>query len=364
MAQHLEHHPGEIDLPTAPDAEAARPRLGGILPGLLVALAVAALATVVGHWVPLVGGPVSALLIGVIASTAVPALRRSTFERGHLVASRTVLQVSIVVLGTGLSMRQVIDVGWASLPVMLASLAASLGGAALIGRWLGIDHETRTLIGVGTGICGASAIAAAGAVLKPKQEHLAYALGTIFVFNITAVLAFPVIGHLLHLDGEAFGLWSGTAVNDMSSVVAVAYGYGDGAGPHAVMVKLTRSLMIIPICLALAAMVHRRARRAAGAADPTTSSPSIPWSRVVPPFLIGFVLTATLNSVGLIPLAWQPHLATLGTFLITVALAGIGLSMRIDKLREAGHRPLLLGGVVWILVAAVSLSVQWATGLM
>jgi uncharacterized integral membrane protein (TIGR00698 family) len=266
-----------------------------------------------------------------------------------------VLQGSIVVLGTGLSLQQVAQVGGSSLPVMLGTLAVALGGAALLGRLLGLDADTRTLIGVGTGICGASAIAATTAVIKPRDSHVAYAIGTLFTFNIAAVLLFPPIGHLLGLSAHSFGLWSGTAVNDTSSVVAAAASYGGGATSYAIVVKLTRSLMIIPIVMILAAL---RARRARAAGD---GPGHMPWRRMVPAFLIGFVIAAGLDSVGAIPPPWHPALSALGTFLITVALAGVGLSLRFTEMRKAGPRPLVLGGLLWVAVALASLGLQALT---
>lgn len=350
-----------IDRAPQPSANAARrsgaARRWAIAPGLSVAVVIAAAATGLGVLLPIVGGPIFGILIGIAVGTAVAASRREIYRAGYSFASRPVLQASIVVLGTGLSLRQVVRVGGASLPVMLGTLAVALAGAYLIGRALGIGSDARTLIGVGTGICGASAIAAATAVMKPKQTDVAYAIGTIFTFNIAAVLLFPSIGHLIGMSGHSFGLWSGTAINDTSSVVAAAYSFGDGAGPYAIVVKLTRSLMIIPIVMFLAILTARREARAGG-----LDASTIPWRRIVPTFLIGFLLAATLDTIGLIPDSWHGALNHLGAFMITVALAGIGLSMRFRDMRAAGVRPLLLGGILWVLVALTSLGLQWATG--
>lgn len=327
------------------------------LPGLGVAVAVAAAASALGHLLPVIGGPVFGILLGVLAAAAVRPLRGSLWTPGYRAAGTYVLQGSIVVLGTGLSLQQVAQVGAGSLPVMLGTLAVALGGAALLGRALRLDADTRTLIGVGTGICGASAIAATTAVIKPKEADVAYAIGTIFTFNIAAVLLFPAVGHLLGLSPHSFGLWSGTAVNDTSSVVAAAASYGGGAESYAVVVKLTRSLMIIPIVMALAALRARRERT-----DGPGGRARVPWRRMVPAFLVGFVLAAALETVGAIPTAWHPGLSTLAAFLITVALAGIGLNLRFAEMRKAGPRPLLLGGMLWAAVALTSLGLQAVTG--
>lgn len=326
-----------------------------------MALAVAGVATALGSLLPIVGGPVFGILLGALAAATVPGLRATRWAPGYGVASKPVLQLSIVVLGTGLSLQQVVRVGVQSLPVMLGTLTVALLGAWLLGRWLGVKGDTRTLIGVGTGICGASAIAATTAVIKPKQTDVAYAIGTIFTFNIAAVLLFPPLGHLMGMSSQSFGLWAGTAINDTSSVVAASFAYGGDAGSYGIVVKLTRTLTLIPIVIVLAFLTARReARRNADAGEFSISS--MPWRRIVPLFLIGFIAAAALDSLGVVPQSWHRALSTLGTFLITTALAGIGLSMRLADMRRAGPRPLLLGGLLWIAVAATSLGLQAATG--
>lgn len=329
---------------------ARRGRATRTAPGLLVAGLVAAVATVAGTFVPLVGGPVFGIVLGALTGAVVPGCRGERFAAGYAVAGRTVLQLAIVVLGAGLSLRQVWAVGVGSLPVMLGTLAVALGGAWLLGRLLGVRGDTQTLIGVGTGICGASAIAATSAVIKPKQADIAYAVGTIFTFNIAAVLLFPPLGHLLGMSPHAFGLWAGTAINDTSSVVAASFAYGGDAGTYGVVVKLTRTLTLVPVVIVLAVLSARG------------QEVRLPWRRIVPVFLLGFLATATLATVGVIPASWHAPLSAVATFLITTALAGIGLSLRLADMRAAGARPLLLGGLLWVAVAASSLGLQAVTG--
>jgi uncharacterized integral membrane protein (TIGR00698 family) len=354
------------DIRLAQTTDNHAPWLARIASGLLLALVVAAVATVLGKLVPIVGGPVFGILLGALAAAVTPGLRAARWAPGYEVASKAVLQLSIVVLGTGLSLQQVVNVGGQSLPVMLGTVAVALGGAWLLGRWLGVRGDTQILIGVGTGICGGSAIAATTAVIKAKESQVAYAIGTIFTFNIAAVLLFPPIGHLLGMSPHSFGLWAGTAINDTSSVVAAAYAYGGDAGAYGIVVKLTRTLMLIPIVIILAILTARKqARRDAaqrGEALAGFSLRAMPWRKIVPLFLIGFIAAAALDSLGVIPTSWHPALSTLGTFLITTALAGIGLSLRLSDMRKAGPRPLLLGALLWIAVAASSLGLQALTG--
>ncbi|MCE4945562.1 putative sulfate exporter family transporter [Streptomyces albulus] len=331
------------------------------LPGLALAVAIALVATSLGRLVPVVGGPVSGIVLGVLV--AVVARPGARMRPGITFAGRGVLQAAVVVLGAQLSLGQVLRVGVGSLPVMLVTLAVCLAAAYGIGRRLGVVRDLRTLIGVGTGICGASAIAAVTPIIGAAEAEVAYAVSTIFVFNIAAVLTFPVLGHLLGMGQHAFGLFAGTAVNDMSSVVAAATTYGGPAADYAVVVKLARTLLIIPICLGLAALARRRARTAdAGAAGSGEGLPGrVRVGRLVPWFLGGFLVLAAANTAGLVPQAAHGPLSALAVFLITVALSAIGLSTEPAKLRRAGAAPLLLGGCLWLVVSVTSLAVQFLT---
>jgi uncharacterized integral membrane protein (TIGR00698 family) len=343
------------------------------LPGLVVSAAVGVVATVIGHVVPLVGTAVPGAVIGVLVALALfekpaAAALRSRLAPGLKVASSRLLQCSVVILGAQLSLSEAARVGLSSLPVMLGTLVVCLGAAYAYGRLLGVVGDLRTLIGVGTGICGASAIAAVTPVIEAASTDVAYAVSTIFLFNITAVLAFPLLGHALGMSQHAFGLFAGTAVNDTSSVVATAATYGNSAAGYAVVVKLVRTLMIIPICVGLGALAARRKGAVAAAtAGPGAVGPGARMTprkalKLVPWFLIGFVVMAAANSAGLIPAGWHGSLSQLSLFLVAVALSAIGLSTDVTALRRAGAKPLLLGAMLWVTVAAASLALQFLTG--
>jgi uncharacterized integral membrane protein (TIGR00698 family) len=356
-------------------------RARAIAPGFALALAVAAVATVVGEYVPLIGSAVPGAVIGAVIAIAVkPGARLGP---GVKWSSTFVLQCSVVLLGAQLSIAEAARVGVSSLPVMLGTLAICLGAAWLYGRLLGVPGDLRTLIGVGTGICGGSAIAAVSPVIEAASTDVAYAISTIFLFNIAAVLVFPLLGHALGMSQQSFGLFAGTAVNDTSSVVATATTYGAAATSHAVVVKLVRTLMIIPICLGLATLTARKHHPAnttgqaaeavpAGAPAASAGAPAASTGqarisparllRLVPWFLIGFVLVAAVNSAGVIPAGAHAPLQHTSVFLVAVALSAIGLSTNVAALRKAGHRPLLLGALLWITVAAASLGLQALTG--
>ncbi|MDQ2872233.1 MAG: YeiH family protein [Candidatus Eremiobacteraeota bacterium] len=322
------------------------------VPGLAVCLAVAVVAFALGRLLPLVGGPVFAIVIGMILATL-----RKPGERitpGIRFASRQILQLSIIVLGANLSLEQIVRNGLHSLPVMAGTLAIVLVAAYFVGGAFGVDRDMRRLIGVGTAICGGSAIAALSTVIESSEADIAYAISTVFLFNIVAVLVFPPLGHLLELSQNAFGLWAGTAINDTSSVVAAGFVYGHAAGNEAVIVKLTRTTLIIPIVLFYAFKQLSKRRREANRID---------WKGIVPWFILGFVAAALLDTFGAIPATWHNGLTQIALFLIVTALAGVGLSADFKRMREAGIKPLALGLILWILIATSSLALARVTGL-
>lgn len=324
-----------------------------VFPGLLLCAAIAIVATVIGRFVPVLGSAIPAVVIGVvIALWRTPATRLTP---GITYSGKFVLQLAVALLGSQLSFTAIAKVGRESLPVMLVSLAVCLTAAAIIGRLLKLDRDIRTLIGVGTGICGASAIAATAPVIKARDSDISYAISTVFLFNILAVLLFPMIGHGLGMDAQAFGLFAGTAINDTSSVVAAASVFSASALGYAVVVKLVRTLMIIPITVTLAV---QEARRTGG---------SEPWSvrriiRLIPWFLIGFILVTALTSIGVFPVPAVQVLTHTSVFLVTTALAGIGLSTNLRAIRATGIKPLLLGGILSVIMAATTLTVMQLAG--
>lgn len=329
-----------------------------LLPGLGLSLVIGAVATAIGSALPLLGGPVAGVLLGLLATLVFHPLQHSDrFGSGVKFASSRLLQTAVVLLGAQVSLTQVLAVGWSSLPVMLGTLAACLLAAWGLGRAMRIDSDLTALIGVGTAICGASAIAAITPVLKPAATKIAYALSTVFVFNIAAVLLFPWLGHVIGMEETVFGVFAGTAVNDTSSVVAAATVYGPIATDTAVVVKLARTLMIIPIAVGLALLVSRRSAPAASPHEAGSARP--PIGKLVPWFLVGFILLAALHP--LLPDAATNAGATLAVFLITVALSAIGLSVDLAGIVRTGIRPLVLGACLWLVVSGTSLLIQGAT---
>jgi uncharacterized integral membrane protein (TIGR00698 family) len=277
--------------------------------------------------------------------------------------SRSALQGAVVLLGATISLSEVARVGASSLPVMLGSAATALITAALLGHRLGVPERLRILIGVGTGICGASAIASVSGVIDARAREVRYAVSTIFAFNLAAVLLFPPLGHLLGMSLHAFGLWSGTAVNDTSSVVAAGFAYGHAAGAYAVIVKLTRTTVIIPVTLYLATRTLRRSTTAHADDRTETESPTAPsLRRIMPWFLAWFLAASAANSLGAFTPGARTLFSHMGLVLTAVVLAAVGLSSSLRELRQTGIRPLGLGALVWIAVATTSLALQTQTG--
>lgn len=340
-------------MPATPDtALDLTPMRPSLWPGLLLCAAIATIAFGLGQWLPLVGGPVFGIVLGVVVRNLVAP--PTACQPGIRFAGKQILQWSIVALGLGLSLTQVARTGLDSLAVTLVSVTAAFIAALVLGRLLGIPSKLKLLIGAGTAICGGSAIAAVTPIIKADEHDTAFAVSTIFLFNLVAVLVFPALGHLMGMSPEGFGLWAGTAINDTSSVVAAGYSYGQAAGDHATIVKLTRATLIIPMCLVLAAIEAWRYKKH-GSGDFSL------W-RVVPWFILWFVVASAVSTAGLIPDAWQPAIRLGAKLLIIVALTAIGLSADLRRMAATGFRPIALGLGVWAAVALSSLAVQYATG--
>ena len=315
-------------------------------PGALLTLAIALPAWYLGKLFPIMGGPVFGILIGIFIAFW---KRPSVFNEGIKFTSKKLLQAAIILLGFELNLYNVIKVGSQSLLVMLFTITAAFITAWLVGRTLKLKGNIAILIGVGTAICGGSAIAATAPVIKAEDKEIAYSISTIFLFNVAAVFIFPAIGHLFHMSDIGFGIWAGTAINDTSSVVAAGYAYSDAAGSLATIVKLTRTLMIIPITLFLAIYTHRK----------TSQQSGFSFIKVFPWFVLGFIIASIISTIGLVPIETGKFLAQIGKFLIVMAMAAIGLNTNIKQLISNGFKPILLGMSCWIAVAVTSIIVQY-----
>lgn len=337
---------------SAPAASLSLPNLGQRMPGLILAIVVALVALGLGRLMPLVGGPVFGIVLGILIRNLVAP--GAQFTPGIQFAGKQILQWSIIALGFGLSLNQVAKTGLESLSVTLVTMTVAFLAAWGLGRVLKVHDKLKILIGVGTAICGGSAIAAVTPIIKPDEHDTAFAISTIFLFNLVAVLLFPLLGHLLHLSDLGFGLWAGTAINDTSSVVAAGYSFSKEAGDYATIVKLTRATLIIPVCLALAFAVAWREKK--------KGSTDFSLRRIFPWFILWFLVASAIRTAGLLPATILPAIHVLAEFLIIVALTAIGLSANLRKMASTGLRPILLGLGVWAAVSISSLLVQLVIG--
>lgn len=328
--------------------------------GLLLCLLLAVPASLLGKQFPIIGGPVFAILGGMIFAPLVK--KKESFAPGIKYTSKKILQYAVVLLGFGMNLKVVMETGKQSLPIILCTITVSLVIAYVLHRVLRIPAKISTLVGVGSSICGGSAIAATAPVIDADEEEVAQAISVIFLFNILAALIFPALGGALGFSttsGEAFGVFAGTAVNDTSSVTAAAstwdslYNLGSQTLDKAVTVKLTRTLAIIPITLVLAFIRARKAEEKEG--------DKVSLKQVFPFFILFFigasVITTIATAVGVPAEVFVP-LKDLSKFFIIMAMAAIGFNTDIVKLIKSGGRPILLGMSCWLGITIVSLGMQ------
>ena len=332
--------------------------------GLWACIALAIPACILGKWFPVIGGPVFAILAGMLLAPLVK--KRPELDPGIKYTSKKILQYAVVLLGFGLNLNVILETGKQSLPIIVCTITTSLVIAYVLHRVMHIPGKISTLVGVGSSICGGSAIAATAPVIDADEEEVAQAISVIFFFNVLAALLFPALGAAIGFSttsGEAFGIFAGTAVNDTSSVTAAAstwdsiYHLGSQTLDKAVTVKLTRTLAIIPITLALAFLRARKEGQEAG---------GVSMKKVFPFFILFFigasVITTVATSVG-VPMETFLPLKELSKFFIIMAMGAIGLHTDIIKLVKTGGKPLLQGMACWIGITGVSLLMQHAMGL-
>jgi uncharacterized integral membrane protein (TIGR00698 family) len=308
--------------------------------------------------VPLVGAPLFAIAIGVLIANALPAVPTDK-SLGIGDISKLCLKGGIILLGASLDLGVIVRTGLASLPLLAVTMASGLACALWLGKALGIDWRMRCLIGIGTTICGASAIAALAPVVRARAEEIAYSVTVVFFFNMVAVFTFPALGHLLGLSDNGFGIWAGTAVNDTSAVVAAGFAFSQDAGTTATIVKLTRTTLIIPLVLGFGLALPFLVKDEAAASQSLARR----VQAAVPTFIILFVLAAAANTLGLTG-SHAPQVQLAGRLVMVVALAAVGLQGNWRAFVGAGSRPLVLGLVTWLVVAGSSLLVQtWTRAL-
>lgn len=335
--------------------------------GILLCLAIAVPSWLLGKRFPVIGGAVIAILAGMVVTLFLK--DKAKLEGGIRFVSKKVLQWAVILLGFGLNLNVVLQTGKQSLPIILCTITTSLVIAWVLHKIMHIPGKISTLVGVGSSICGGSAIAATAPVIDADDEEVAQAISVIFFFNVIAAVLFPALGHLLGFSttsGEAFGIFAGTAVNDTSSVTAAAstwdsmWKLGTATLDKAVTVKLTRTLAIIPITLALAFHRARQEKRQG------TDGKKVNFSKIFPFFILYFIAASVITTVavrmGANPAVFNPF-KELSKFLIVLAMAAIGLNSNMVKLIKTGGKPIALGACCWAGITAVSLLMQSVMGL-
>lgn len=335
------------------------------IPGLLLCILIALPSFFLGKTYPIIGGPVIAIILGMIISLFLK--EKKKLEAGIKFASKKILQYAVILLGFGLNLSVVFETGKQSLPIIISTIATSLVIAYLLHKTIHLPSNISTLIGVGSSICGGSAIAATAPVIDADDKEVAQAISVIFLFNLIAAILFPPLGAWLgfsQASGEAFGIFAGTAINDTSSVTAAAstwdslYHLGSATLDKAVTVKLTRTLAIIPITLILAFFRTKKGRNAEGS--------EIKFTKVFPFFILYFILASIITTVamsfGVASSIFAPA-KDVSKFFIILAMSAIGLNTDIVKLVKSGLKPILMGFCCWLGITLVSLLMQQLLGI-
>ena len=336
-------------------------------PGMLVCLAIAVPAWLLGKLFPVIGGAVIAILAGMIITLFWS--QKGKAAQGIKWTSKYILQTAVVLLGFGMNLGVILQTGKQSLPIIICTISTSLIIAWVLHKVMHIPSNTATLVGVGSSICGGSAIAATAPVIDADDNEVAQAISVIFFFNVLAAIFFPMLGSSLGFDttsGTSFGVFAGTAINDTSSVTAAAstwdsmWGLGSATLDTAVTVKLTRTLAIIPITLVLSWLRTRKA------AKNGANNSGFSFKKAFPMFILYFILAAVITTVCIhagISSSFFAPLKELSKFLIIMAMAAIGLNSNLPQLIRSGGKPLLLGACCWIGITGVSLTMQHVMGI-
>lgn len=332
--------------------------------GFILCLVIALPCLFLGKIFPVIGGPVFAILTGMVITLFLK--DKTGLQAGITFTSKKILQYAVILLGFGLNLSEIAKVGMQSLPIIISTITTSLVIAFVLHKLMKMPSNISTLVGVGSSICGGSAIAATAPVIGADDEEIAQSISVIFLFNVIAALVFPSLGAAMGFSNEGFGLFAGTAVNDTSSVTAAAAAWdgmhpGSNALDTATIVKLTRTLAIIPITLVLAFWRTAKMKKAGKEGDNSFS-----LKKVFPFFILFFVLASLITTVSVLAGAdagfFKPF-KELSKFFIIMAMAAIGLNTDIVKLIKTGGKPIFMGLCCWIGIAAVSILMQHILGI-
>ena len=328
--------------------------------GVAICFAVAGISVFLEELIP--GGLLGASIIALFMGTIINSFFHPAWMKPALkFTSKRVLKAAIVLLGASLSVGTIMSVGKMTFFVMIFTFAMCFGAGYFIRKLFGLNWKLSNLISAGTGICGGSAVAAIAPVIDADDEDIAFAMSSTFLFDMVMIALYPLMGKVLGLSAIAYGIWAGTSVNDTASVVASGYAFSEAAGDFATMVKLTRTIAIIPTVLVFAwigTRIKQKELKASGNGKKVNLMNIIPW------FIGGFLLLAIINSVGLIPTNVSGIMKGTSKFLMVTALAAIGLNTSLLDFKKAGLKPMFYGVTIDTLVTLTALVVIWCMGLM
>ena len=328
--------------------------------GIAVCMAVATLSVMLEKLIPgeLLGSSVIALFMGTIINSF---FHPDWIKPALKFTSKRILKAAIILLGASLSVSTIMSVGKMTFFVMIFTFAMCFGGGCFIRKLFGLNWKLSNLISAGTGICGGSAVAAIAPVIDADDKDIAFALSSTFLFDMVMIALYPIMGKALGMTDIAYGIWAGTSVNDTASVVASGYAFSEAAGDFATMVKLTRTVAIIPTVLVFAYIgtrIKRKELQNASGGEKVNVFKIIPW------FIGGFLVLAVVNSAGLISPEVSGFMKSVSKFLMVTALAAIGLGTSLTDFKKAGFSPMLYGITIDTLVTLTALVVIWCMGLM
>lgn len=328
------------------------------IPGFILAIIIAFISKQIESLLPLplISASVIALFIGMFFNQFIKS--NSIMSPGITFSAKKILKLGIILLGASLNMATVLNIGKLSLSVMIFTLLTCFGGGYICGKLLGLNWKLSNLISAGTGICGGSAIAAIAPVIDAEDSDIAYAMSATFLFDMVMIVLFPILGKQMGLSDISYGLWAGTAVNDTSSVVAAGYAFSEAAGDFATMVKLTRTLVIVPTVV-IFALINSRIKRKTSTREEHIN---VSISSIFPWFILGFLILSLINSIGLIPIELSTSLKHISKFLMITALAAIGLRTSFSEMKNSGWAPMLHGFIISALVVVVAIGVEFLIG--
>lgn len=328
--------------------------------GVAICFGVAAVSVLLEELIP--GGVLGASIIALFLGTIINSFFHPKWIQPSLkFTSKKILKIAIILLGASLSVKTIMSVGKLTFFVIIFTFAMCFGGGYFVRKIFGLNWKLGNLISAGTGICGGSAIAAIAPVIDAEDKDIAFAMSSTFLFDMIMVALYPLMGKWIGMSDMAYGIWAGTSVNDTASVVASGYAFSEAAGDFATMVKLTRTIAIIPTVLVFAYIGTRIKQKELQTAN---AGRKVNLMKVVPWFIGGFLLLAAVNSVGLIPAGASVVIKSASKFLMVTALAAIGLNTSLLDFKRAGLAPMFYGITIDTLVTLTALGVIWCMGLM